>query len=416
MRASSRRVVVTGIGLVTPLGLRAEQNWTEMLAGRGGVGPITRFDTSEFPVQIAGEVRGFDAEAMFGRKEARKMDRFIHYAMAAAKEAMDDSGLAVPLLQPERVGVQIGVGLCGIETIEEAAEVLRTKGPKRISPFMIPRLISNLAPGQVSMAFGAQGPNLGSVSACATGAHSVGDAARLIAMGDCDVVIAGGAEASITPLGIAGFASMRALSTRNDAPERASRPFDADRDGFVSAEGSGVVVLELLEHALARGAHIYAELVGYGQSSDAYHITLPHPEGRGAIAAMNNALLDGGLNPDDVRYINAHGTSTDFNDATETLAIRKVFGAHADQLWVSSTKSMTGHMLGAAGAVEAAVCALTIDRGVVPPTINYETPDPACDLDYVPNSAREGQVDVALSNSFGFGGTNVCLAFRRYEK
>lgn len=412
MRAFERRVVVTGIGLITPVGVGTAASWSALLAGRSGVGAITQFDTTDFPVTIAGEVGAFDALQWFDKKSVRKADRFIHFAVAAAELALQDAQLAIPVPQPERVGVLVGVGLGGLGTIEEAHEILRTKGPRRLSPFMIPRLIANLAPGTISMRVGALGPNLSSVSACATGAHSVGDAARLIAMGDADVMIAGGAEATITPLGVGGFAAMRALSTRNDAPKAASRPFDADRDGFVCAEGAGVLILEERAQALARGARIYAELVGYGQSSDAWHITLPHPEGRGAVAAMHNALRDAELEPEAIDYINAHGTSTPVGDLAETVAIRRVFGAHADRLAVSSTKSMTGHMLGAAGAVEAALCALAIHHGVVPPTINLQTPSEGCDLDYVPHTARALQVRAALTNSFGFGGTNVSLIFK----
>jgi 3-oxoacyl-[acyl-carrier-protein] synthase II len=340
------------------------------------------------------------------------MDRFIHFAIAAAQLAFDDAGLSAPLSNPERCGALIGVGLGGLESLELAAKTLAERGPRRLSPFMIPQLIANLAPGQVSMRLGLQGPNLSSVSACATGAHSLGDAARLIAWGEADVMVAGGAEATITPLGVGGFAAMKALSTRNDAPEVASRPFDIGRDGFVASEGAGVLVLESLEHAQARGATIYAELAGYGQSSDAHHITLPAPDGRGAKAAMRLALEDAGLNPSDVGYLNAHGTSTPAGDIAESKAIRAVFGAASDQLWVSSTKSMLGHMLGAAGSVEAAICALALKRGEVPPTINLDAPDPECDLDYVPHTARSRALKATLTNSFGFGGTNVSLALK----
>lgn len=412
MRAFQRRVAVTGVGLVTPLGCSTEATWSGLIAGRSGIGPITQFDPSEFTVTIAGEVADFDPLKWFDKKNVKKSDRFIQLAVAAAEMALADAGLKIPLEDPERTGVLVGVGLGGLGTIEEAHEILRTKGPRRLSPFMIPRLIANLAPGMISIRTGALGPNLSSVSACATGAHSLGDAARLIGMGDADVVIAGGAEATITPLGIGGFAAMRALSTRNHDPQGASRPFDKGRDGFVSAEGAGVLILEEMDRARARGARIYAELSGYGQSSDAWHITLPHPEGRGAIAAMRNALLDAGLDPSGVQYINAHGTSTPTGDASETRAIRSVFGAYADGLAISSTKSMTGHMLGAAGAVEAAVCVLAIQRGIVPPTINLDDPDPDCDLDYVPHTARDLAVTAALTNSFGFGGTNVSLVFQ----
>ncbi len=414
MRFSARRVVVTGVGLVTPVGVGTEETWQALLAGTNGIRTITNFDASEYPVRIAGEVPGFDPLRWINRKEIKKMDRFIHLAVGAAHLALEHAGLPIPVPDPDRTGVIIGVGMGGLQTLEEAVDVIRTKGPSRVSPFTIPKLIINLAPGHVSMMIGARGPNLSSVSACATGAHSVGDAARLIAMGDADVMIAGGAEATVTGLGIAGFAAMRALSTRNDEPHRASRPFDLERDGFVSAEGAGVLVLELLEHAKARGAHILAEIAGYGQSSDAHHMTMPDPDGAGAQAAMRNALRDADLEPGDIAYLNAHGTSTPVNDRIETLAIKHVFGDHARRMPISSTKSMTGHMLGAAGAVEAAVCALAIERGVIPPTINLEVPDPDCDLDYVPGQARELPVGAAISNSFGFGGTNACLVLRRF--
>ncbi len=406
------RVMITGIGLVTPVGLGTRPSWQALLEGHSGIGQITRFDATEHPVRIAGEVGNFDPELFVGRKDARKMDRFIQFAVVAAHMAVEDAGLTLPLVEPDRVGVLVGVGLGGLQTIEDAGEVLRTRGPRRLSPFMLPRLISNLAPGQISITIGARGPSFSAVSACATGAHSIGEAAHLIARGDADVVITGGAEATITPLGVSGFAAMKALSSRNDDPTGASRPFDVERDGFVAAEGAGLLVLESEAHARARGARVYAELAGYGQSSDAHHITLPHPEGEGAIRAMQNALNHGGINPEDVAYVNAHGTSTPAGDIAESHAIESVFGAHSSALWVSSTKSMTGHMLGAAGAVEAAVCALAITEGRVPPTINLTQPDPRCRLDYVANHAREATIKVAVSNSFGFGGTNVSLAFR----
>ncbi len=414
MRTSSRRVVVTGVGLLTPVGIGTEANWQALIAGESGIGPITNFDATDYPVRIAGEVPDFDPLRWIGRKEAKKMDRFIHFAMAATHLALEHAGLPLQVPEPDRTGVVIGVGMGGLQTLEEAVDVIREKGPSRVSPFTIPKLIINMAPGHVSMLTGARGPNLSSVSACATGAHSVGDAARLIAMGDADVMIAGGSEATVTALGIAGFAAMKALSTRNDDPQRASRPFDADRDGFVSAEGAAVLILELLEHAVARGARILCEVAGYGQSSDAHHMTMPDPDGAGAAAAMRNALADAEMSPEAIDYVNAHGTSTPTNDRIETLALKHVFGEHARRLAVSSTKSMTGHMLGAAGAVEAAICALAIERGVVPPTINLDTPGEGCDLDYVPHTARDLRVDAALSNSFGFGGTNACLVLRRF--
>ncbi len=416
MRSLSRRVVVTGLGLITPLGLGTETNWQALLAARSGIRTIASFDTTGHEVRIAGEVRDFDPIEHFGRKDAKKMDRFIHFALVAARMAAQDAGLPCPLPEAmgDRTGVLVGSGLGGLGTLEESIDILRTKGPQRLSPFTIPRMIANLAPGHISIAFGARGPNYSAVSACASGAHSVAEAARAIALGDADVMFAGGSEATITPLGIAGFAAMKALSTRNDAPERASRPFDAQRDGFVAAEGAAVLILEALEHAMARGANILAEIAGYGASSDAHHITAPDPEGRGARAAMRNALNDAACNPEDVAYINAHGTSTPFNDAIETRAISAVFGDHARKLWIGSTKGCTGHMLGAAGAVEAAYCALVVSRGEVPPTANLEHPDPECDLDYIPGDARRGRIDVALSNSFGFGGTNVSLVLRRF--
>lgn len=415
MRTGTHRVVVTGIGLITPVAVGTEQNWSGLLEGRSGIGPITHFDPTDHVVRIAGQVDGFDPVEWIGsRKEARKMDRFIHFAMAATKMAFADAGLEMPVADPARTGVIIGVGMGGLATIEQAAEVLRTKGPKRLSPFMLPRLLINLAPGYVSIMIGSHGPNWSPVSACATGAHGVGEAARLISHGDLDVAVAGGSEATITPLGVGGFAAMKALSKRNDDPQAASRPFDRNRDGFVCAEGAGVLILESETHAKKRGARILAEVAGYGQSADAFHITQPDPEGMGARTAMSRALANAGLDPSAVNYINAHGTSTPINDRTESMAIEQVFGEHAKSLWVSSTKSMTGHMLGAAGAVEAGVCALAISRGRVPPTINHDEPDPDCRLDYVPNAARDGRIDVALSNSFGFGGTNVSLVLRRW--
>ena len=409
-----RRVVITGLGLVTPLGIGIQTNWESLLAGHSGIGPIQLFDSSDFSVHIAGEVPGFDPLRWLSKKEARRMDRFIHFAVAASMMAVEDAQLEIPLVHPERCGTLIGVGLGGLETLEDAAKTLSTRGPSRLSPITIPRLIANLAPGHVSILLGTRGPNLSSVSACATGAHSIGDAARLIAWGDADVMIAGGAEATITPLGIGGFAAMKALSTRNNDPQKASRPFDVNRDGFVSSEGAGILVLESLEHALARGAKIYAEFVGYGQSSDAYHITQPPPDGHGAKRAMMNALKDAQLNLEDVDYLNAHGTSTPAGDVAESQAIQSVFGEHSSKLWVSSTKSMLGHMLGAEGSVELALCALAIQNGQVPPTINLDEPDPQCTLDYVPHTAREKKIQVALSNSFGFGGTNVSLAIKAW--
>lgn len=407
---SQRRVVITGLGILSPVGLGVDDTWSSLLAAKSGIGEITLFDASEYPVRIAGQVWGFEPEDYFSAKEARKLDRYEQLALVAARQAMEDAGLTRETLDGDRTGVLIGTGLGGLETLQSVADVIRDKGPKRVKPFTIPKIIGNLAAGLVSIEYGARGPNLASVSACATGAHSIGDAARLIAMGDADTMIAGGAEATVGPICLAGFASMKALSTRNDEPEKASRPFDLGRDGFVTAEGSTVVVLELLENAQARGAHLYAEVAGYGQSADAYHITSPDPEGRGAGLAMRNALADAGLGPEDIQYVNAHGTSTPGGDIAETKALKAVFGERASDLWVSSTKSCTGHLLGASGALEAAVLALAIDRNEVPPTANLETPDPECDLDYVPGKSRKREITAGLTNSFGFGGTNVSLA------
>ncbi len=404
----TNRVVITGIGLVTPLAQGTEATWSAVIEGKSGIGPITHFDPETHPVRIAGQVPSFDPSQDITPKTLKRMDLFIQYGLVAALAAVRDAGLEIPVQNPERVGVLVGVGLGGLKTIEEALEVLRTKGAKRLSPVMIPKLISNLAPGYISIALGTRGPNFSPSSACATGGHAIGEAFEMIKAGRCDVVVAGGAEATITPLGVSGFAAMRALSNRNDEPTRASRPFDRDRNGFVCSEGSGVVIMESLASAQKRGARIYAEVCGYGQSSDSHHITLPHPDGAGASLAMNNALASAGLHPDKIHYINAHGTSTPAGDIAESKAIENVFGRRKD-LWVSSTKSMMGHMLGAAGAVEAALSALAVHRGVVPATINLENVDPECRLDYVPHQARDRAIDYALSNSFGFGGTNVSL-------
>ncbi|HLC19170.1 MAG TPA: beta-ketoacyl-ACP synthase II [Thermodesulfobacteriota bacterium] len=410
-----RRVVVTGLGIVSPLGKGVEECWAGAVAGKSGIRRITRFDPEGFPVQIAGEVPGFDPKESIDKKEIKKMDLFIQYAMAAGLEAFRDSGFEITGENAERVGVYIGAGIGGLPAIEHWYDVLKEKGPERITPFFIPMVIINLASGQVSIKLGAKGPNSCAVTACATGTHSIGDAFKLIQNNQADCMIAGGTESTITPLCIGGFNAMKALSQRNDAPERASRPFDRDRDGFVVGEGSGIVVLEELEGAKKRGAEIYCEVSGYGLNSDAYHMTTPAPDGEGAARCMRLALKDAGLNPDEVAYINAHGTSTYYNDLYETQAIKTVFGEHARKLAVSSTKSMTGHLLGAAGGIEAVFTALALSRGVLPPTINYETPDPECDLDYVPNTAREAVVKAAMSNSFGFGGTNAVLAFTRFE-
>ena len=411
-----RRVVVTGLGCVSPVGTGTQKAWQSITAGKSGISTITRFDATDFPIRIAGEVKDFDPSPYIEKKELKKMDLFIQYAVVAACEAFEDSGYRITEENAERVGVYIGAGIGGLPAIEHWHNVLKEKGPSRITPFFIPMVIINLASGQVSIKLGAKGPNSCAVTACATGAHSIGDAFRLIQTGEADCMIAGGAESTITPLCIAGFNAMKALSQRNDEPERASRPFDKDRDGFVVGEGAGVLVLEELESARRRGAKIYAEIVGYGLNSDAYHITQPAPEGEGAARCMELALKDAGLTPEEIDYINAHGTSTYYNDLNETEAIKKVFGEHAKRLMVSSTKSMTGHLLGAAGGVEAVFTVLAIKEGVVPPTINYETPDEGCDLDYVPKEARKASLRAAMSNSFGFGGTNAVLVFKRFEE
>jgi len=408
-----RRVVVTGVGAVSPLGTGNQKNWDGLINGRSGIGHITRFDASAMPVRIAGEVNDFEAEQFIDKKEIKKMDLFIQYAMAAAQFAMEDSGLQITEENAERVGVLVGAGLGGLPAIEKYHIALMDGGYKKISPFFIPMLIINLAPGHISIKYGAKGPNVSSVSACATGTHSIGDAYHIIARGDADAMIAGGTEATVTPLGIGGFAVMKALSDRNDEPQRASRPFDKGRDGFIMGEGAGIVVLEEYEAAKARGAKIYAEVAGYGLTADAYHMTTPAEGGEGAARCMKMALKNAGVSPDQVGYINAHGTSTYFNDLNETLAIKTVFGDHAYKLMVSSTKSMTGHLLGAAGGLEAVISCMVLDKNIVPPTINYEEPDPECDLDYVPNTAREAKVDYVMSNSLGFGGTNATLLFKR---
>lgn len=411
--SSARRVVVTGLGLVTPLGTGVKKTWDALVDGRSGIGPITKFDASAFDVKIAGEVKDFEPETYLDKKEVKKMDTFIQYALAAAQMAMDDSGLSVDEANAERVGVIVGAGLGGLPGIEKTHEILMQRGPSRISPFFIPQVISNLAPGHISMRFGAKGPNLSAVSACATGNHSIGDAAEWIRRGEADAMIAGGTEATISPLCIGGFAAMKALSIRNDAPEKASRPFDAERDGFVCGEGAGIVVLEEYEYARKRGARIYAELAGYGASADAHHLTNPSPGGEGPARSMRMALRLARVDAEDVDHINAHATSTPPGDVAETLAFKRAFGDHARKIAISATKSMTGHLLGGAGGVEAVFTVLAIHHNVVPPTINLEKPDPECDLDYVPNEARPMRVNVAISNGFGFGGTNSTLAFRR---
>jgi len=410
-----RRVVVTGVGLVSPVGVGTAATWEAIQAGRGGIGPITKFDASEFTCRIAGEVPDFDPTDYMEKKDVKKTDFFIQYALAAAHFAIEDSGLVVTDDNSDRVGVIIGSGIGGLPLIESMHDVLRDRGPKRISPFFIPGLIVNMAAGQVSIRYGIRGPSSAPATACTTGLHAVGDAFRLIQRDDADVMMAGGTEGVVTPLAVGGFCAMRALSTRNDEPELASRPWDKDRDGFVIGEGSGIVVLEELDHALARGAQIYAEVVGYGMSSDAYHISAPEPEGRGAMKVMRYALADAGIDPSEVGYINAHGTSTHLGDIGEVRAIKNVFGDHAYELAVSSTKSSTGHLLGAAGGLESGILALAIRDQVLPPTINHDEPGEECDLDFVPNAARATDLDVALTNSFGFGGTNGAVVMRRYR-
>ena len=410
-----RRVVVTGLGIVSPLGLGVKENETALFEGSSGVGFIKTFTPDEnFPVKIAGEVKGFDPEQYIDHKNVKKMDRFIHYAVACSKMALEDSGVEINDQNAERVGVIVGVGLGGLPAIEKYHDVFRERGVKKITPFFIPMLIANLASGQVSIMFGAKGPNSCVVTACATGTHSIGEATRFIQYGDADVMFAGGTESVITPLCIGGFNASKALSTRNDDPQGASRPFDKDRDGFVLGEGGGVLILEELEIAKKRGAKIYGEIIGYGLNGDAYHITAPSPRGEGAARCLKLALNNAGINKEDVDYINAHGTSTTA-DATETQAIKTTFGDHAYNLAVSSTKSMTGHLLGAAGGVEAIFTLLAMQKGVIPPTINYTTPDPECDLDYVPNKAREKNLNICVSNSFGFGGTNGVLIFKKFS-
>jgi 3-oxoacyl-[acyl-carrier-protein] synthase II len=407
-----RRVVVTGLGLITPLGTGVEKTWSALCAGRSGIARITKFDPADQDCQIAGEVKDFEPGDYMDKKDIKKMDAFIHFAVGASLMAVEDAGLKITEENADRVGVYIGSGIGGLPAIEHYHKILLEKGPGRVSPFFIPMVIINLASGQVSIRLGARGPNSCAVTACATGNHCIGDAFRIIQHGEADAMVAGGAEAAITPLGVAGFAAAKALSTRNAEPERASRPFDKERDGFVLGEGAGVVVLEELESARRRGARIYAEVVGYGMTADAYHITAPPEDGRGAVRCMRLALADGGLSPEAVEYVNAHATST-MADRIETVALKQVFGKHAGRLPVSSTKSMTGHLLGAAGGIEAIFSILAIHRGVLPPTINQEVPDPECDLDYIPNVARRAEVGTVLSNSFGFGGVNACLVFTR---
>lgn len=412
----TNRVVITGMGLISPLGNDIPTFWENLTAGKSGVDYVTQFDTTDYAVKIAAEVKDFDPLKYIDRKETRKMDRFVQFAVAASLNATKHASLEMEKVDPNRVGVYIGSGIGGLGTLEKQHRILLEKGPRRVNPFFIPMMIANMASGQVSIRLGAKGPNSAAVSACATGTHSIGDAFKILARGDADVMIAGGAEATILPMGFAGFSSARALSTRNEEPQKASRPFDRDRNGFVMGEGAGVVVLETLAHAQQRGAQIIAEVVGYGMTGDAHHLTHPAEEGEGATRSMNAAIEDAGFEPTEVDYINAHGTSTEINDKFETMAIKNTFGNHAYQLAVSSTKSMTGHLLGAAGGVEAIATALTLQNQIIPPTINYVHPDPACDLDYVPNEARRTKVRAALSNSLGFGGHNATLAFKVYEE
>jgi 3-oxoacyl-[acyl-carrier-protein] synthase II len=411
---SKRRVVVTGLGTVNPLGLDVASTWQALCQGKSGIGKVTHFDASNFSTQIVGSVHGFDVTSVMTEKDARKMDLFLQYAMVAAGQAIADAGFPDDI-DRDRIGVAVGSGIGGLNTIEQNHLQLQKSGPRRVSPFLVPAAVINMAAGNIAIRFGFSGPNFAITTACTTGTHNIGFAARTIAYGDADVMLAGGAEASSSPLGMAGFAAARAMSTRNDEPEKASRPWDKDRDGFVLSDGSAILVLESLEHAQARGAKIYAEVIGLGMSDDAYHMTSPPEDGSGARKAMANALADGGIAPEEVDYINAHGTSTLVGDIAETNAIKSLFGDHAYKLAVSSTKSMTGHLLGAAGAIEAMITVLTIQNGIIPPTINLDNPDDGCDLDYVPHTARQADVRVGLSNSFGFGGTNGSLLFRRFE-
>jgi 3-oxoacyl-[acyl-carrier-protein] synthase II len=410
-----RRVVVTGVGVVSPLALTAEESWQRVVRGESGIGAITLFDATSYPARIAGEVKSFDPINYMDKKDVKKMDRFIQFATAAAQEAVAMSGLAITPQNAERVGVAVGSGIGGLALLEEQHKILLERGPGRVSPFFIPGMIINMASGQISIRYGAKGPNIATVTACSTASHAIGEATRYIQRGEADAMICGGTEAAVSPLAVAGFSAMRALSTRNDEPQRASRPYDSQRDGFVMGEGAGVLVVESLEHAQARGAKILCEVLGYGLSGDAYHISAPSEDGDGPMRVMANAVRDAGLRLEDVHYINAHGTATTVGDKVETLAIKRLFGDHARSLAVSSTKSMTGHLLGAAGGLEAVLTIMAIRDQKAPPTINLENPDPDCDLDYVPNAARSMPIRYALSNSFGFGGTNACLALARYE-
>ncbi|WP_025694919.1 beta-ketoacyl-ACP synthase II [Paenibacillus durus] len=411
----SHRVVVTGMGVMTSLGKDLETFWNSLMSGKSGVSTIESFDVSEYPTRIAASIKDFDPEELFGRKEARKMDRFVQFALAAGQLALNDSGLVIgENIEAERVGVSVGSGIGGLGTWEDQHNLLLEKGPKRVSPFFIPMMIANMGSGQLSISLGAKGPNTTQVTACATGSHAIGDSLRIIQRGDADAMICGGAEATIRPTGMAGFCAMKAMSTRNDEPEKASRPFDSDRDGFVMGEGAGILVLESLEHALQRGAWIYAEVIGYGLSGDAHHMTEPDPDG--AARCMKMAIRDAGIKPEEIDYINAHGTSTPVGDKSETAAIKMALGDHAYKVPVSSTKSMTGHLLGAAGGVEAIICGLSLQNNMIAPTINLDNPDPECDLDYVPNKPREAELNIAMSNSFGFGGHNATVILKKYNQ
>jgi 3-oxoacyl-[acyl-carrier-protein] synthase II len=413
--AMGRRVVITGLGMVTPLGTGVEKNWEALCAGKSGIRRIEKFDVSSFPSQIAGEIRDFKSEDFMDKQQVRRFDVFVHYAVASARMAMEDSGLRITDENRHRIGCVTGSGLGGLTMLEYYHKVLLEQGPRRISPFFIPGIIANMAPGQIAIEFGVQGPNLSIETACAASCHAIGESFSLIREGKADAMISGGSEAVVTPLALGGFCAMRALSTRNEEPEKASRPFELNRDGFVMAEGAGIMVLEEMSQALERGAQVYAEVAGYGMSGDAYHVSAPEPEGVGAVLSMRNALQDAGFKPDNIDYINAHGTSTKLNDESESKAIKKVFEEHAYKMAVSSTKSMTGHLLGGAGGIEAIYTALSIKHGIMPPTINYETSDPECDLDFVPNVARKGRIRAAMSNSFGFGGTNASLILKAFE-
>ncbi len=413
---SKRRVVVTGVGLITPLGVGKEKVWQALCDGVSGTDRISKFDSSSFPTKIAGEVKDFNPDDSLEKKDIKRMDPFVQFGVAASIMAVEDAKLKLSLYDPQRVGVLVGTGFGGLQVLEKTHSLLLETGPHKVSPFFIPMMIANMAPGQISIHFGAKGPNSCTVTACAAGAHAIGEAYRIIQRGDAEVMIAGGTEASLTPLMLAGFCTMKATTTKNDEPQKASRPFEKYRDGFVPAEGAGIVVLEDMASALQRGANVYAEIIGYGLNSDAYHITAPDPQGDGALRCMEMALRDASIRPEDVDYINAHGSSTPLNDLCETIAIKRSFSEHSKNLTVSSTKSMTGHLLGATGGVEAIFTVLSIKEGIIPPTINYETPDPLCDLDYVPNEARKAKVKIALSNSFGFGGTNAVLIFREFNQ